>query len=154
MKDPEECLMSPKNVDGWDLKPSASMNGKHSTSITLQLARWHDSFNPMKCSVYVVRDCQNFDRNMLMHIGDLWILRRMLFAIGGCWWNLRVEIAILHWIKGEAWFCNLPMTSCTFAEGNLCTFARLYMFWPLFSPTFAGKWNILGLVKQKEKKVT
>ena len=31
------CLTSPKNVDGWVLKPYASMNGKHGTSIPLRI---------------------------------------------------------------------------------------------------------------------
>ncbi|OQU83838.1 hypothetical protein SORBI_3005G187200 [Sorghum bicolor] len=35
----------PKNVEGWDLKPSASMNGRHIHTA----ASRHGSFNPMKC---------------------------------------------------------------------------------------------------------
>ncbi|KAG8090142.1 hypothetical protein GUJ93_ZPchr0011g28550 [Zizania palustris] len=36
----------PKNVEGWDFKPSASsLNGKHMNSI----ARQHGTFNPIKC---------------------------------------------------------------------------------------------------------
>ncbi|KAF0894932.1 hypothetical protein E2562_004931 [Oryza meyeriana var. granulata] len=35
----------PKNVEGWDFKPSASINGRHVNSI----ARQHGTFNPIKC---------------------------------------------------------------------------------------------------------
>lgn len=35
----------PKNVEGWDFKPSASINGRHINSI----ARQHGTFNPIKC---------------------------------------------------------------------------------------------------------
>jgi hypothetical protein len=35
----------PKNVEGWDLKPSASMNGRHIHAA----APRHGSFNPLKC---------------------------------------------------------------------------------------------------------
>ncbi|KAL6890104.1 hypothetical protein ACP4OV_008867 [Aristida adscensionis] len=35
----------PKNIEGWDFKPAASINGRHMYSV----ARRHSSFNPMKC---------------------------------------------------------------------------------------------------------
>ncbi|TVU17489.1 hypothetical protein EJB05_33527 [Eragrostis curvula] len=35
----------PKNIEGWDLKPSSSMNGRHMHAV----ARHHGNFNPMKC---------------------------------------------------------------------------------------------------------
>jgi hypothetical protein len=35
----------PKNIEGWDLKPSAVMNGRQMHAV----ARHHGSFNPMKC---------------------------------------------------------------------------------------------------------
>ncbi|XP_062198164.1 uncharacterized protein LOC133900901 isoform X2 [Phragmites australis] len=35
----------PKNIEGWDLKPSASMNGRHMNNI----ARRRGNFNPVKC---------------------------------------------------------------------------------------------------------
>ncbi|XP_062183229.1 uncharacterized protein LOC133887313 [Phragmites australis] len=33
----------PKNIEGWDLKPSASLNGRHMNTIA------HGNFNPVKC---------------------------------------------------------------------------------------------------------
>uniref|UniRef100_A0A0A9CXQ5 Uncharacterized protein n=1 Tax=Arundo donax TaxID=35708 RepID=A0A0A9CXQ5_ARUDO len=35
----------PKNIEGWDLKPSASMNGRHMNAIVHR----HANFNQVKC---------------------------------------------------------------------------------------------------------
>ena len=43
------CLTSPKDVDGWVLKPYASMNGNWEAQHIHTVAHRHDSFNPMKC---------------------------------------------------------------------------------------------------------
>lgn len=89
----DECV--PKNVEGWELKPSAS-------SHVHTVAGRHGSFNPMKC----VRRSR---------LWKFWLGEHLDVHTGECvytvresgWWMLvNLKIAIIHGMKCEIQFCK------------------------------------------------